>query len=161
MKIMRHNIQNPTSNMHYLGMPFLTGLSRKEKVMVIEFLANSLANDDPKDDANKEALLQQLYSFQNFEEGWDGLVALPLQPLSVNNFRGAISLCDDSDLLGWTLSPETNGTLMLTTQDGTAGINIGDATFSYFQIVDGNVSGESSVAFNPSRVAEIIKKIVA
>ena len=140
-------------------MPFLSGLSRKEKVMLIEFLAHSLTNEAEADDVNKEKLLQTLYTFQEYEDGWDGNNALPLQSLSVNNFRGAISLCEDSELSGWQLSPETNGTLMLTTKNGNAGINIGDATYSYFRINDGILSGQSNIAFNPNVVAGLIKKI--
>lgn len=155
--IQNQHIEN--RNLHYLGMPFLSGLSRKEKVMVIEFLVNSLADDVRTNDVNKEALLQQLYTCQDYEEGWNGVDALPLQPLSVSNFRGAISLCEDSELKGWQLSPEVNGTIMLTYHTGNAGVNIGDETFSYFQITDGNVSGESGVAFNPNTVANVIKKI--
>lgn len=159
MNLQQYNIESKP--LHYLGMPYLSGLSRKEKVMVIEFLAHSLTVEDNTENKNKERLLQQLYTFQDYKEGWDELNALPLQPLCVNNFRGAISLCDDSDLSGWNLTPETNGTLMLTTHDGTVGINIGDATFSYFHISDGNVSGENNIAFHPNRVAEIIKKTAA
>lgn len=146
-----------SATLHYLGMPFLAGLSRKEKVMVIEFLAHSLT-EEGVNDVNKEQLMQTLYTFQEYSDGWDGNDALPLQPLSVSNFRGAISLCDDSVLGGWQLSPETNGTLMLTTKDGNTGINIGDATYSYFHINDGNLSGESNIAFNPNAVADIIKE---
>lgn len=145
--------------MHYLGMPFLTGLSREEKIMVIEFLAHSLATEGRKENKNKEALLKQLYAIQDFQNGWDGADALPLQPLSVNNLRGAMSLCEDSVLSGWQLSPEKNGTLMLTARDGNAGINIGDATYSYFKIVDDDVYGESNLAFNPNNVAAIIKEL--
>lgn len=154
--IQNRNLQNTA--LHYLGMPFLSGLSRKEKVMLIEYLAHSLKEDASTDDVNKEKLMQTLYTFQEYVNGWDGNNALPMQPLCVNNFRGAISLCEDSELGCWLLSPETNGTLMLTKKDGNAGINIGDATYSYFQINDGNVSGESNIAFSPDAVADIIKK---
>ena len=142
-------------------MPFLSGLTRKEKVMLIEFLAHSLTEETDTYDINKEKLMQTLYTFQNFTSGWDGNNALPLQPLSVNNFRGAISLCEDSALEGWQLSPETNGTLMLTSEDGNVGINIGDATYSYFNIDNGNLTGESNIAFNPESVAKIIKQFAA
>lgn len=127
--------------------------------MVINFLVASLEDKRADNDKNKETLIEQLYKFQDYAEGWDGLEALPLQPLSVNNLRGAISICDDAVLAGWTLTPETNGTLMLTSNDGMAGINIGDATFSYFQIIDGNVHGESNVPFNPNVVADLIGRI--
>lgn len=147
------------NSLHYLGMPFLSGLSRKEKVLVIEFLAHSLTYETDKDNVNKEKLMQTLYTFQEYSSGWDGGSALPLQPLCVNNFRGVVSLCEDSELCGWQLSPETNGTLMLTNRDGKVGINIGDATYSYFKISDGELSGESHVAFNPNTVADIIKDI--
>lgn len=156
---MIQNLHIENRNLHYLGMPFLSGLSRKEKVMVIEFLAHSLTDETGNDDANKEKLLQTLYTFQEYTNGWDGNSALPLQPLCVNNFRGVISLCEDSELGGWQLSPETNGTLMLTNKDGNVGINIGDATYSYFKISNGELSGESHVAFNPNTVADIIKNI--
>lgn len=155
-----NNIRNENNTaLHYLGMPFLSGLSRKEKVLVIEFLAHSLTVEAGADDVNKEKLLQMLYTFQEYTNGWDGCEALPLQPLSVNNFRGAISLCSDSDLSGWQLSPEANGTIMLTYKDGSAGVNIGDETYSYFQIADGSLMGESNLAFNPDTVAGIIKRL--
>lgn len=156
---MTHYSDAHSKSLHYLGMPFLTGLSREEKIMVIEFLAHSLATEVLSDNKNKETLLSQLYALQDYQKGWDGAEALPLQPLSVNNLRGAMSLCEDSALSGWQLSPEKNGTLMLTAHDGNAGINIGDATYSYFKIVDDTVSGESNIAFNPNSVATIIKEL--
>ena len=57
-------------------------------------------------------LLEQLSDFQEYEKGWDGAEALPLNAKVVRNFKSALQKCSEKGLTGWHISSETNGTLL-------------------------------------------------
>ncbi len=105
------------------------------------------------------ALLEQLSDFQEYEKGWDGDRALPLNAKVVRNFKSALQKCSETSLTGWHLSPETNGTLLFENGRGDGGINIGAKEFSYYIIRDGNVTGENHVRFSVSAIIKTMKKI--
>ncbi len=105
------------------------------------------------------SLLEQLSDFQEYQKGWDGAEALPLNARVVRNFKSVIKKCSESNLAGWHISPETNGSLLFENEAGNAGINIGINEFSYFIIKDGNVAGENHVRFSVTAVLNTIKKI--
>lgn len=69
-------------------------------------------------------LLERLSDFQEYETGWDGDNALPLNHLAVRNFKNLLMESDDSDLLGWALFPAANGTLLFQNKNRKSGINI-------------------------------------
>jgi hypothetical protein len=58
-------------------------------------------------------LLESLSDFQDYEQGWDGEDALPLDKTVVRNFKEVLQHSEDSYLKGWLLFPERNGTLFL------------------------------------------------
>lgn len=105
------------------------------------------------------ALLEQLSDFQEYQKGWDGGDALPLNAKVVRNFKSVIQKCSETSLTGWHVSPETNGTLLFENGQADAGINIGIKEFSYFIIKDGNVNGENNVKFSVSAILKTMKKI--
>lgn len=104
-------------------------------------------------------LLEQLSDFQEYEKGWDGAEALPLNAKVVRNFKSALQRCSEKGLTGWHISPETNGTLLFENGRGDAGINIGAKEFSYYIIRDGHVTGENHVRFSVSAILKTMKKI--
>lgn len=105
------------------------------------------------------SLLEQLSDFQVYEAGWDGAEALPLNREVVKNFKHVLQKGKDSDLQGWNISPEKNGTLLMQNRSRNAGINLGIKDFSYFIITDGIVEGQNNVKFSPKAVLSVIKKI--
>jgi hypothetical protein len=104
-------------------------------------------------------LLEQLSDFQEYQNGWDGSEALPLNAKVVRNFKSVLQKCNERGLTGWHISPETNGTLLFENGQGDAGINIGIKDFSYFIIRDGHVTGENQVKFSVSAILKTMKKI--
>ncbi len=104
-------------------------------------------------------LLERLSDFQEYEAGWDGDNALPLNHLVVKNFKSLLQESTDSDLLGWTLFPLSNGTLLLQHKRRKSGINIGSNGFSYYTIQNGEAQGENHLDFSPQAVLDIMKQI--
>ena len=58
-------------------------------------------------------MLERLSDFQEYERGWDGDDALPLNRDVVKNFKSLLQKSKDIDLQGWTIFPAANGTLLL------------------------------------------------
>lgn len=104
-------------------------------------------------------LLERLSDFQEYEAGWDGDNALPLNHLVVKNFKSILQASSDSDLQDWTIFPSANGTLLLQNKKRKSGINIGAQGFSYYTIQNGEAKGENNLAFSPDAVLEIMKQI--
>lgn len=106
------------------------------------------------------SLLEQLSDFQEYEAGWDGFGALPLNKTVVKNFKNVLAKASDDVLTGWYLSPETNGTLLISRTDENAGINLGIHELSYFVITDGGeVNGENHVKYSTRNLLETLKKL--
>lgn len=106
-------------------------------------------------------LLESLSDFQDYEQGWDGEDAAPLDKVVVRNFKDVLQKSEDRDLRGWVLFPERNGTLFLQNEQYNAGINIGNKDFSYYVNKDGKVIGENAKKFTTKSVLETIRKICA
>lgn len=106
-------------------------------------------------------LLESLSDFQDYEQGWDGEDAQPLDKTVVRNFKNVLRKSDDRYLRGWLLFPERNGTLFMQNDIYDAGINIGVKDFSYYINKDGKVTGENARKFTPKAVVDTIKKICA
>lgn len=104
-------------------------------------------------------MLERLSDFQEYEEGWDGEHALPLNHLVVKNFKSLLQESTDNDLYGWTIFPAANGTLLLQNKERKSGVNIGSKGFSYYSIQNGEVKGENNLAFTPQAVLDIMKQI--
>jgi hypothetical protein len=104
-------------------------------------------------------LLERLSDFQEYRKGWDGEDALPLSSQVVKNFKKVLQKSVDSDLLGWTIYPASNGTLLIQNKERKSGINIGVNGFSYYMIKDGEVQGENHLKFSPAAVLETMKRI--
>lgn len=106
-------------------------------------------------------LLESLSDFQDYERGWDGADALPLDKTVVRNFKEVLQKSEDRYLKGWVIFPERNGTLFMQNEQLNAGINIGSKDYSYFINKNGKVIGENTKAFSPASVMETLRKICA
>lgn len=104
-------------------------------------------------------MLERLSDFQEYERGWDGDNALPLNHQVVKNFKKVLQKSKDSDLQGWTIFPAANGSLLLQHRTRKSGINIGRNGFSYYSIEDGDIKGEDHLKFSPKAVTAIMKRI--
>ena len=106
-------------------------------------------------------LLESLSDFQDYEQGWDGEDALPLDKTVVRNFKKVLQGSEDCNLKGWVIFPERNGTLFMQNEQRNAGINIGSKDYSYYINEGDTVIGENAKKFTPASVIDTIKKICA
>ena len=104
-------------------------------------------------------MLERLSDYQEFERGWDGDDALPLNKQVVKNFKNLLQKCRESELKGWTIFPAANGTLLLQNKERKSGINIGSNGYSYYAIIGREVKGENNLKFSPKSVIEVMKRI--
>jgi len=104
-------------------------------------------------------MLERLSDFQEYERGWDGDDALPLNRDVVKNFKSLLQKSKDIDLQGWTIFPAANGTLLLQNKERKSGINIGVNGFSYYMIQNGEAKGENNLKFSPKAVLDTMKRI--
>ena len=106
-------------------------------------------------------LLESLSDFQDYEQGWDGENAAPLDKKVVKNFKDVLRKSEDKDLRGWVIFPERNGTLIMQNDECNAGINIGSNDYSYYVSKDGKITGENAKKFSSMSVLKTIRKICA
>ena len=104
-------------------------------------------------------MLERLSDYQEFERGWDGDDALPLNKQVVKNFKNLLQKCRESELKGWTIFPAANGTLLLQNKERKSGINIGSNGYSYYAIIGREVKGENNLKFSPKSVIETMKML--
>jgi len=105
------------------------------------------------------SLLEQLSDFQEYEAGWDGAEARPLNQKVVKNFKAVLGKASEEILQGWHLEPQTNGTLLLLNDSSHAGINLGSNDFSFFSVSNGDVDGKNHVRFSANNVIDTIKQL--
>lgn len=104
-------------------------------------------------------MLERLSDFQEYEKGWDGDDALPLNGKVVKNFKKVLQKSSDEQLDGWTIFPAANGTLLLQHKERKSGINIGVNGFSYYKTKNGEITGESHLKFTPAAVLRTMKTL--
>ena len=115
------------------------------------------------DEAQKAyvVMLDKLKTYKAYPAGWDGEDAAPLTSQVINNFSQVLEAIDKQLLVGLTIFPETNGTLLIDCTDKEAGISLGNDKFSYYEIKDGQVMGENGIDFSVQAITQVIKKIAA
>lgn len=104
-------------------------------------------------------LKKELEHFSTFGNDWDGEGGIPLREASLRNFELLLPLLSVQALRSIEISPENNGTLLVTSKVKEAGVNIGDNTFTYYSIENGKVEGESQLTFDTDRVLEQIERL--
>ena len=108
---------------------------------------------------NVDRLYQRLLQVSKLQQGWDGYNALPVNSQVIDNMHVVLDNCDSTQLQGWQIFPEINGTILLQNSVRRAGINLGDKTFSYFIINGNNVDGNDSKAFSVSMFLNVLNKL--
>ena len=146
----------------------LKDLDEDLKIQLVTRLKKSLsakevAKASVTDEAQKAyvVMLDKLKTYQAYPVGWDGEDAVPLTPQVVMNFNHLLEVIDKQLLVGLTIFPETNGTLLIDCTDKEAGISLGNDKFSYYIIKDGQVTGENGIDFSVQAITQAIKKIAA
>jgi len=108
---------------------------------------------------NVDRLYQRLLQVSKLQQGWDGYNALPVNSQVIDNMHVVLDNCDSTQLQGWQIFPEINGTILLQNSVRRAGINLGDNTFSYFIIKGNNVDGDDSKAFSVSLFLNVLNEL--
>ena len=146
----------------------LKDLDENLKIQLVTRLKKSLSakrvtNIVVADEAQQAYLtmLDKLQSYKAYPAGWDGEDAVPLTNQVVTNFSHLLEVIDKKLLIGLTIFPETNGTLLIDSTKKEAGISLGNDKFSYYEIKDGQVTGESGIDFSVKAMTQVIKKITA
>jgi len=75
-------------------------------------------------------LKERLKEIAALKEGWDGFDAPPILNATIKNVKKLIDACKASELTEWTVSPNTNGTILLERKE--AAISIASNKFSYY-----------------------------
>ena len=146
----------------------LKDLDENLKVQLVARLKKSLAVKKETevavtDEAQKAyvVMLDKLKTYRAYPAGWDGEDAVPLTSQVVTNFSRLLEVIDKQLLIGLTIFPETNGTLLIDCTEKEAGISLGNDKFSYYVIKDGQVTGENGIDFSVQAITNVIKKIAA
>ena len=108
---------------------------------------------------NVDRLYQRLLQVSKLQQGWDGYNALPVNSQVIDNMHVVLDNCDSTQLQGWQIFPEINGTILLQNSVRRAGINLGDNTFSYFIIKGNNVDGDDSKSFSVSLFLNVLNEL--
>ena len=104
-------------------------------------------------------LLKKLNTYKNYTAGWDGENAVPLSKKVIQNFNLVLEHIDRRLLVGLTIYPEINGSLLVDSQKREAGISLGETHFSYYEIENGVVSGEDKIPFSVDEFSRIVTQI--
>lgn len=146
----------------------LKDLDESLKVQLVTRLKKSLATKSETESAVTDeaqrayvGMLDKLKAYKAYPAGWDGEDAVPLTPQVIANFSQLLEVIDKQLLIGLTIFPETNGTLLIDCADKEAGINLGNDKFSYYEVKDGHITGENDIHFSVQAMAQVIKKIAA
>ena len=144
----------------------LKDLDENLKIQLVTRLKKSLSTKSVKettvtDEAQKAyfVMFDKLKTYKAYQAGWDGEDAAPLTNQVVTNFSHVLEVIDKQLLVGLTIFPETNGTLLIECTDKEAGISLGNDKFSYYEIKDGHVTGENGIDFSVQAITQVIKKI--
>lgn len=146
----------------------LKDLDESLKIQLVTRLKKSLtakskADAGVTDEAQKAyvVMIDKLKTYEAYPAGWDGDDAVPLTSQVITNFCHLLEVIDKQLLVGLTIFPETNGTLLIDCIDKEAGISLGNDKFSYYEIKDGQVTGENGIDFSVQAITKIIRKIAA
>ena len=144
----------------------LKDLNDVVKKELIKRLNQSLAtpsapteSDDAASQAAYYAILKKFNTYKSYQKGWDGEDASPLTSKVIENFCLVLEHVDKGLLKNLTIFPETNGTLLIESRTREAGINLGDASFSYYEINDDSVTGENGLPFSVEAFVNAISRI--
>ena len=144
----------------------LKGLSNNVKTQLVRKLKKSLLVKQDKDESYDETvqvayfeLLKKLNTYKNYTAGWDGENAVPLSKKVIQNFNLVLEHIDRRSLVGLTIYPEINGSLLVDSQKREAGISLGETHFSYYEIENGVVSGEDKIPFSVDEFSRIVTQI--
>lgn len=104
-----------------------------------------------------KALKKKMADISLLGEDWDGYEAEPVNPITLKNFKKALSACKPSDFADWTLSPNTNGTLLLERDE--AAVSIASKEFSCYAEQGDRYMEENHRSFTVPALLDTVRRI--
>jgi hypothetical protein len=90
---------------------------------------------------------------------WDGNGATPVDREVIANMHSVIKHSEDKDWSFWVISPETNGTLNITSKKRMSSISLGIKEFSFYSFsADGEKTGRN-LPFSPEAFVKTMRQI--
>lgn len=117
------------------------------------------AEEDSVGQAAYFEILKKLDTYKSYAKGWDGEDASPLTEKVISNFNLILDRIDKRLLVGLTIYPETNGTLLIDSTKHEAALSLGEKTFSCYEIANDDIIGEDSHPFTAEAVIDVISRI--
>lgn len=130
-----------------------------EKVYYILTMLAKPADAEKPRGLDYQGMIKRLSDFQEYEQGWDGADARPLNGDVVKNFKLVLEESTDDILVGWTIFPAANGSLLLEYKPCEAGINIGKDDYSFYFLDHQEIKGKNHQAFSPEAIIKTMQDI--
>jgi len=103
--------------------------------------------------------LRRLDQLESLRYDWDGNGATPVDKEVIANMHSVIKHSEDKDWSIWVISPETNGTLNITSKNQMSSISLGIKEFSFYSFsADGEKTG-SHLPFSPEAFVKTMRQI--
>ena len=103
--------------------------------------------------------LRRLDQLESLRYDWDGNGAAPVDREVIANMHSVIKHSVDKDWSFWIISPETNGTLNITSKKQMSSISLGIKEYSFYSFsADGEQTG-SHLPFSPEAFVKTMRQI--
>lgn len=98
-------------------------------------------------------MYRDFLTYKEYDDNWDGEGGFAMTKDVARNFEQVYHLLSMEAIDNMVLSLDYNGTLLLETVDGNAGIEIGNEAYTYHIFVDDEIKGEEHLPFSATAVA--------
>ena len=105
------------------------------------------------------SLKKKLSDIALLEEDWDGYEAERINPLTIKKFKKVLAACKTTDFAEWSLSPNTNGTLLLERDE--AAISIASKEYSCYAEQGERYMEENHHEFTVTSLLDTVRRINA
>ena len=103
--------------------------------------------------------LRRLDQLKNLRYDWDGNGATPVDREVIANMHSVIKHSEDKDWSFWVISPETNGTLNITSKKQMSSISLGIKEFSFYSFSADGEKTCSHLPFSPEAFVKTMRQI--
>ncbi len=123
----------------------------------IRNLERSIANSR---NTNMLRLINQLNDCKyHLEEYFDEEEkAMPISDTTYNNVLSVLTQCNDFSLNDWTIEPDTNGTVLLVSDNGDSVINIGESKYSFSMTLNAKETKQNAQNFDAKGIVELLNR---
>ena len=129
-----------------------------EPAVTASITAQALATEQSLPlNSEKSRMKVSIDKLSYLSDGWNGVDAKSISQIVIENMLSVVLRSSNEDWLGWTIEPNTNGTLILRLRSKKAAISLGAERYSYFIKEGRNVTGRNNIDFTPSALLSTIR----